>query len=86
VDVVFDATGLDANVYNGTLCVESNDADEPQVAVTLTLSVTAATSSTRNSDSAGERSSLPGLRTMALVLPFAIVAAGAGLYRRQRPS
>lgn len=39
VDVTFDATGLSVGVYTGTLCVESNDDDEPQITVPLTLTV-----------------------------------------------
>ncbi|MGH2536738.1 MAG: DUF7507 domain-containing protein, partial [Candidatus Promineifilaceae bacterium] len=39
VDATFDATGLAAGVYTGTLCVASNDPDEPLVSVPLTLTV-----------------------------------------------
>jgi hypothetical protein len=86
VDLVFDATGLTANVYTGTLCIGSNDADEPQVPISLTLSVTAAASvstDSENSASGEEGNGLPGLRTMALALPFALVA-GAGIRWRSR--
>jgi MYXO-CTERM domain-containing protein len=40
VTVTFDATGLTAGTYEGALCVNSNDPDEPTVAVALTLVVT----------------------------------------------
>jgi hypothetical protein len=40
VDVTFDSTGLAAGTYEGVLCVNSNDPDEPQVPVALTLVVT----------------------------------------------
>jgi hypothetical protein len=39
IDVTFDAASLTAGVYTGTLCVESNDPDEPTVLVDLTLTV-----------------------------------------------
>jgi hypothetical protein len=39
VNVTFDATGLAAGVYTGTLCVESNDPANPTVLVDLTLTV-----------------------------------------------
>src|SRR5690606_16310192 len=39
VDVTFDATGLTPGVYSGELCIESNDPDEPEVIVPLTLTV-----------------------------------------------
>lgn len=39
VDVIFDSTGLPAGTFNGTLCVNSNDPDEPLVEVPLTLNV-----------------------------------------------
>jgi hypothetical protein len=39
VDVTFDATGLLAGVYTGTLCVNSNDPDEALVTVPVTLTV-----------------------------------------------
>jgi hypothetical protein len=38
--VTFDSSGMEWGTYNGTLCVESNDPDEPLVEVDLTLSVT----------------------------------------------
>lgn len=87
VDVVFDATNLEINVYTGTLCVESNDLNTPQVPVSLTLSVTAAAASPTGPDP-GEvttEQSDPSsrLQTMALVLPFAIVV-GAGVRWRKR--
>jgi hypothetical protein len=40
IEVVFDSTGMSAGVYTGTLCVESDDPDEPEVLVDLTLEVT----------------------------------------------
>jgi hypothetical protein len=40
IDVVFDSTGLSVGVYTGTLCVLSDDPDEPEVLVALTLEVT----------------------------------------------
>jgi hypothetical protein len=82
VDVLFDATGLAPDVYTGTLCIESNDADEAQVPVSLTLSVTAAASALRNPGSS-ETGGLTGLQTVALALPFAIVV-GAGVRWRRR--
>jgi hypothetical protein len=39
VDVTFDATGLSAGTYNGDLCIESNDPDEPVVYVPVELTV-----------------------------------------------
>jgi subtilisin-like proprotein convertase family protein len=39
VNVVFDSTGLATGTYTGTLCVSSNDLDEPLVTVPVTLSV-----------------------------------------------
>jgi hypothetical protein len=39
VEVTFDATGLSFGVYEGTLCVQSDDPDEPEVLVALTLTV-----------------------------------------------
>jgi uncharacterized repeat protein (TIGR01451 family) len=41
VTVTFDATGLDAGVYTTTLEVTSDDADEPQINVPVTLTVRA---------------------------------------------
>ena len=35
VDVTFDSTGLMAGVYEGTLCVESNDPQNPLVEVAV---------------------------------------------------
>jgi hypothetical protein len=40
VEVTFDATEMAVGVYTGTLCVESDDPDEPRVTVALTLTVT----------------------------------------------
>lgn len=39
VDVVFDSTGYAPGIYTGTLCVNSNDTLNPQIAVPLTLTV-----------------------------------------------
>jgi hypothetical protein len=39
VNVVYDSTGLTPGVYTGTLCVNSNDANNSQVLVPLTLTV-----------------------------------------------
>ncbi len=39
VDVTFDSTGLSAGMYNGNLCVASNDPDTPLVIVPLALEV-----------------------------------------------
>jgi hypothetical protein len=39
VSVSFNSTNLASGVYTGTLCIDSDDADEPQVAVSLTLTV-----------------------------------------------
>ena len=39
VSVTFDSTGLDAGTYTGNLCINSNDAQQPQVVVPLTLVV-----------------------------------------------
>ncbi len=39
VDVVFDSTGLTPAVYNAKLCISSDDPDEPEVEVDLTLTV-----------------------------------------------
>jgi hypothetical protein len=39
VDVTFDSTGLAHGVYTGTLCINSNDADEPLVLVPVELTV-----------------------------------------------
>jgi hypothetical protein len=39
VTVTFDSTGYAAGVYTGMLCIESNDAVEPLVAVPLTMTV-----------------------------------------------
>ncbi len=39
VIVTLDATGLVAGVYTATLCVESNDPDEPQILVPVTMTV-----------------------------------------------
>jgi hypothetical protein len=41
VDVLFDATGASPGVYNGTLCVESNDLEMPLVPVPITMTVEA---------------------------------------------
>ncbi|MCO5194516.1 MAG: S8 family serine peptidase [Anaerolineae bacterium] len=41
VDVTFDSTGLAEGTYNGTLCVESNDAAQPLVEVPVELIVDA---------------------------------------------
>jgi hypothetical protein len=43
VDVTFDSTGLMPGTYNGNLCVDSNDPDEPSVDVPVTLDVVANT-------------------------------------------
>jgi uncharacterized repeat protein (TIGR01451 family) len=40
VEVTFDSTGLTLGTYNTTLCVNSNDPDEPSVSVDVTLIVT----------------------------------------------
>ncbi|MEW5986508.1 MAG: hypothetical protein AB1791_07745 [Chloroflexota bacterium] len=42
VDVTLDSTGLAVGVYTGTLCVNSNDPDEPQIQVPVTLDVVGA--------------------------------------------
>lgn len=39
VTITFDAIGLAENTYNASLCVESNDPDEPVVPVPITLDV-----------------------------------------------
>jgi hypothetical protein len=39
VDVTFDSTGLATGVYTATLCVNSNDADTPQIAVPVEMTV-----------------------------------------------
>ncbi|MCB0015458.1 MAG: cadherin-like domain-containing protein, partial [Anaerolineales bacterium] len=39
VNVSFDSTGLTPSVYNGLLCINSNDPTEPQVSVSLVLTV-----------------------------------------------
>src|SRR5690606_13548746 len=39
VDVTFDSTGLAAGTYEGVLCIESNDPDEPVVEVPVSLTV-----------------------------------------------
>jgi hypothetical protein len=39
VDVTFDSTGLAEGAYNGNLCVESNDPDEPLVVVPVSMDV-----------------------------------------------
>ncbi|MEW5986153.1 MAG: hypothetical protein AB1791_05935 [Chloroflexota bacterium] len=39
VNVTFDSTGLPGGVYYGTLCINSDDDDEPLVSVPLTLTV-----------------------------------------------
>jgi hypothetical protein len=39
VNVTFDATGLVVGDYSGTLCVESNDPDEPTVPISIALTV-----------------------------------------------
>ncbi len=39
VTVTFDSTGLAPGTYNATLCIDSNDTDEPQVLVPVTLTV-----------------------------------------------
>ena len=39
VDVVFDSTGLSPNTYTAKLCISSDDPDEPEVEVDLTLTV-----------------------------------------------
>ncbi len=41
VDVVFDSTGLAPAVYNGLLCVNSDDPDTPLITVSLALTVEA---------------------------------------------
>jgi hypothetical protein len=41
LDVTFDSTGLSAGVYTGTLCIDSNAANAPLVAVPLTMTVAA---------------------------------------------
>ena len=41
VEVTFDSTGLTPNTYTGSLCVNSNDPDTPQVAVPVTMTVSA---------------------------------------------
>ena len=40
VDVVLDSTGVGPGVYDGTLCLETNDPLNPVVDVSLTLEVT----------------------------------------------
>jgi hypothetical protein len=40
VDVTFDSTGLGVGAYDGNLCVESNDPDEPLVVVPVSMEVT----------------------------------------------
>ncbi len=39
VEVMFDSTGLFGGEYEGTLCIESNDLDTPQIEIPLTLTV-----------------------------------------------
>lgn len=87
VDVIFDATGLDLNVYTGTLCIGSNDLDNPWLSVPLTMTVTAATTDSVDSgrDEADNEPAAPiGLRTMAILLPVGMIGAGIGLGRRRQ--
>lgn len=87
VDVVFDATGLDTNIYTGTLCIASNDLDNPQVSVPLTMTVTAATAAPIDSgrDEADDEPAAPiGLRTMAFLLPVGMIGAGISLRLRRQ--
>jgi uncharacterized repeat protein (TIGR01451 family) len=39
VDVTFDSTGLTSGTYEGTLCIESNDQETPEVRVPVSLDV-----------------------------------------------
>lgn len=39
IEVTFDPSGLGSGLYDGVLCIASNDADEPTVSVPLSLSV-----------------------------------------------
>jgi uncharacterized repeat protein (TIGR01451 family) len=57
VTVVFDATGLMAGDYEGSLCVASNDAATPLVVVPVTLAVEAAVYGV---EAAAEESALSG--------------------------
>jgi hypothetical protein len=43
VSVTFDSTSLTTGIYTGTLCIDSNDPDEPEVTLPLTLAVQTAT-------------------------------------------
>lgn len=40
VNVTFDSAGLESGVFSGTLCINSDDPDEPLVSVPMTLTVT----------------------------------------------
>jgi hypothetical protein len=42
IDVGFDAVGLDAGIYYGTIIIESNDVMNPEVEIPVSLTVTAA--------------------------------------------
>lgn len=42
IDVGFDAVGLDAGIYYGTIIIESNDVQNPTVEIPVSLTVTAA--------------------------------------------
>ncbi|HEX4956146.1 MAG TPA: hypothetical protein VF017_22385 [Thermoanaerobaculia bacterium] len=74
VDVTFDSTGLAPGVYTGLLCIASNDAASPVVAVPLTLTVL-------GGPGAIEVPALSGLGLAVLALTLAVLAMG--LLRRR---
>jgi hypothetical protein len=81
VTLTYNSTGLTAGTtYSGTLCVESNDADEPLVQVPVTLNVGTPTAI----DLSSFDSALPGIDVANLAAAGLLRLAGAVLVRRRR--
>jgi hypothetical protein len=85
VEVTFDAADLEVDVYSGTLCVQSNDLDTPQVLVSLTLEVTGPAALQEQGRSRAVALPPSALLATAVALPVALVAGAGVRWRRRGP-
>jgi len=81
VDVTFDSTGLAIGVYTGTLCVQSNDPDTPELLVDLTLNVELLPTGVSLSSFTGDS---PAAMTPIWLLAVTAAAIVGGLVLRRR--
>lgn len=80
VTVTFDSTGYAAGIYDGTLCVESNDPDEPLVEIGLRMTVEQPTDVSLSAF--GSEASAVLWPTFVLALVAAVVMLGVVVRKR----